>query len=83
MASALSSAVEKEIHYHDVPSDVFRSFDFPGANDIGHMFQFKWDFEEVCFLLRQSGCLKGSQLVTSEPSDTRLEPINKDRIPLS
>jgi hypothetical protein len=29
-----------------VPPDVYRSFGFPGADDLGNMFQFKRDFNE-------------------------------------
>ena len=32
--------------YNDVPPDVYRGFGFPGADDVGNMFQFKRDFEE-------------------------------------
>jgi hypothetical protein len=30
-----------------VPPDVYRSFGFPGADDLGNMFQFKADFESL------------------------------------
>ena len=46
MASTLSSVLGEEITYNAVPVDVYRSFDFPGAEDLGNMFQFKQDFEE-------------------------------------
>jgi uncharacterized protein YbjT (DUF2867 family) len=47
MAAALSNALGKKIVYKNVSPDVFRNFDFPGADDIGNMFQFKRDFAEV------------------------------------
>jgi hypothetical protein len=31
--------------YRDVPPEVYRGFGFPGAEDLGNMFQFKRDFE--------------------------------------
>ena len=35
--------------YNAVPADVYRGFGFPGADDLGNMFQFKHDFEnEYC-----------------------------------
>lgn len=46
MAAGLSSAMGEEVRYHDVPPDVYRSFDFPGAEDLANMFQFKRDFNE-------------------------------------
>ena len=47
MAAALSKALGQEVRYNDVPPDVYRSFGFPGAEDMGNMFQFKRDFEGV------------------------------------
>jgi hypothetical protein len=44
IATALTRALGEEVRYDDVPLDVFRSFGFPGADDIGNMFQFKADF---------------------------------------
>jgi uncharacterized protein YbjT (DUF2867 family) len=47
MAASLSRALGKEVRYTDVPPEVYRSFGFPGAEDIGNMFQFKRDFNEA------------------------------------
>jgi uncharacterized protein YbjT (DUF2867 family) len=47
MAAALTEAVGEEVGYNDVPPEVYRSFGFPGAEDLGNMFQFKRDFEEM------------------------------------
>ncbi len=46
MAAALSKALGREVGYNAVPPEVYRSFGFPGAEDLGNMFQFKRDFEE-------------------------------------
>ncbi len=46
MATALTKALGQEVRYNDVPPDVYRSFDFQGAAELGNMFQFKRDFEE-------------------------------------
>jgi uncharacterized protein YbjT (DUF2867 family) len=46
MAETLTKALGQEIHYNAVPASVYRSFGFPGADDIGNMFQFKHDFED-------------------------------------
>jgi uncharacterized protein YbjT (DUF2867 family) len=46
MAAAFSKALGKEVSYNAVPPEVYRSFGFPGAEDLGNMFQFKRDFEE-------------------------------------
>jgi uncharacterized protein YbjT (DUF2867 family) len=46
IAAGLGQALGEEIVYNEVPADVYRSFDFPGADDVGNMFQFKRDFED-------------------------------------
>ena len=44
MAAALTRALGREVRHLDVPPDVYRGFGFPGADDLGNMFQFKRDF---------------------------------------
>jgi len=46
MAEYLTKALGEEVGYNAVPFDVYRGLGFPGADDIGNMFQFKHDFEE-------------------------------------
>lgn len=46
MAAAFTRALGREVVYNSVPPEVYRTFGFPGADDIGNMFQFKRDFEE-------------------------------------
>lgn len=45
MADAFSKHLGTEVAYNDVPPEVYRNFGFPGADDMGNMFQFKADFE--------------------------------------
>ena len=47
MAAALTKALGQEVRYNDVSPEVYRAFDFPGAEDLGNMFQFNRDFESV------------------------------------
>ena len=47
MAAKFSKALGKEVQYNDVPPEVYRSFGFPGADDMGNMFQFKRDFNDA------------------------------------
>ena len=47
MAAALTRALGEEVRYNDVSPDVYRNLGFPGAEDLGNMFQFKRDFNEV------------------------------------
>lgn len=46
MAAELTAALGEEVRYDDVPPEVYRSLGFPGADDLGNMFQFKRDFED-------------------------------------
>lgn len=46
MATALTEALGQEILYNAVPFDVYRGLGFPGAEDLGNMFQFNHDFAE-------------------------------------
>lgn len=47
MAAAFTKALGQEVVYRDVPPEVYRGFGFPGAEDLGNMFQFKRDFNEA------------------------------------
>jgi uncharacterized protein YbjT (DUF2867 family) len=47
MAAAFSKALGREVVYRDVPPEVYRKFGFPGAEDLGNMFQFKRDFNDA------------------------------------
>ncbi len=46
MAEIQSKAFGQPINYFPVPFDMYRGFDFPGAEDLGNMFQFKHDFND-------------------------------------
>jgi uncharacterized protein YbjT (DUF2867 family) len=49
MAAALTRALGREVRYQAVEPDVYRGFGFPGAEDLGNMFQYKRDFAaEFC-----------------------------------
>ena len=45
MAAELEKALGQPVYYNSVEPEVFRSFGFPGADDLGNMFQFYRDFE--------------------------------------
>jgi len=47
MARALTQALGREVRYNAVTPDIYRGFGFPGADDLGNMFQFKRDFQEA------------------------------------
>lgn len=46
MAKALTDVLGQEIGYNEIPPSVYRSFGFPGADDLGNMFQFNHDFAD-------------------------------------
>ncbi len=46
MAAAFTEALGQEVRYNSVSPEVYRGLGFPGADDLGNMFQFKRDFEE-------------------------------------
>ena len=49
MAAALTKALGKSVHYHEITPAAYRGLGFPGAEDLGNMFQVYRDFEkEIC-----------------------------------
>ena len=44
MARALGRALGEEVRYAEVSPETYRGLGFPGADDLGNMFQFKRDF---------------------------------------
>jgi uncharacterized protein YbjT (DUF2867 family) len=80
MAAALTRAIGEEVRYNDVSPEVYRSFGFPGADDLGNMFQFKRDFEHVFCGARDIGLTR-----SLNPSLQTFESwlaVNKNRIPI-
>ena len=80
MADALTKALGQQVGYNAVTPEVYRGFGFPGADDLGNMFQFKRDFNDYFCSARDldvSRALNPS-LQTFEQWAAR----NKDNIPL-
>jgi len=80
MAAALTRALGREVRYHDVPPEVFRGFGFPGADDVGNMFQFYRDFAKVVNTARSPDVAR-SLNPALQTFDAWLAE-NKGRIPL-
>jgi uncharacterized protein YbjT (DUF2867 family) len=81
MAASLARALGEEVRYNAVTPEAYRSFGFPGADDLGNMFQFKRDFQSVFCGARSvefSRSLNPS-LLTFDAWLAR----SKDRIPIS
>ena len=80
MADALTRALGQEVRYTNVPPEVYRSFSFPGADDLGNMFQFKRDFNEYFCGARNLAFTRSlnPELQTFE----QWLAVHKDQIPL-
>src|SRR5687767_11121546 len=52
LAAAFTAALGQEVRYNSVPPEVYRAFGFPGAEDLGNMFQFKRDFNDYFCAVR-------------------------------
>lgn len=80
MAEALGRALGRPVRYQDVPPEVYRGFGFPGADDLGNMFQFNAEFSKEFCALRD--------LAFSRSLNPRLQTFaqwlaeNRERIPL-
>jgi uncharacterized protein YbjT (DUF2867 family) len=81
MAAALTKALGQEVRYNDVSPDEYRKFGFPGAEDMGNMFQFKRDFEEVFCGARNLAIARA--LNPSMQNFEKWLAGNKSRIPLT
>ena len=80
MAAALSRALGQEVKYNAVPPEVYRSFGFPGADDMGNMFQFKRDFNADFVGARDLNFVR--TLVPDLQSYEQWLARHKDQIPL-
>lgn len=81
MAAELSRALGKDVAYNSVSPETYRGFDFPGADDLGNMFQFKRDFEEVFCGARNLAVARA--LNPSMQNFEKWLASNKSRIPLT
>ena len=46
MADAMTRELGREVRYQDISPDTYRKLGFPGAEDLGNMFQFYKEFEQ-------------------------------------
>lgn len=80
MAEAFSKTFGKEVVYNAIPFNVYRSFSFPGADDLGNMFQFNHDFADY-FSSARSIEFSKSLNPALKNFDTWLKE-NKEKIPI-
>jgi uncharacterized protein YbjT (DUF2867 family) len=81
LAQKLGHALGEEVRYIDVDPDVYRSFDFPAADELGNMFQFKRDFESDYVGARDLNVARALNPKLQD-FDTWLR-ANVDRIPIT
>ena len=80
MAAAFAKALGQDVSYNAISPDVYRGFGFPGAEDLGNMFQFYHDCEKDFSAARN--------LAFSRSLNPALQTLdmwlaqNKSRIPL-
>jgi uncharacterized protein YbjT (DUF2867 family) len=80
MAKSLSKALGQQVSYNAIPPATYRGLGFPGAEDLGSMFQFLSEFEQDCCDARNI-----SETKTLNPELQNFERwlvANKSRIPL-
>jgi len=80
MAAAYSKALGQPVAYNEVSPEAYRGFGFPGAEDLGNMFQFYRDFEGYFSQSRDLAVAK-SLNPSLQNFDSWLAE-NKSRIPL-
>jgi uncharacterized protein YbjT (DUF2867 family) len=80
MARGLTRALGQEVRYNNVPPEVFRSFGFPGADDLGNMFQFNRDFDQYFRGARDLGFTRS--LIPELQTFEQWLAKHKDQIPL-
>jgi uncharacterized protein YbjT (DUF2867 family) len=80
MAAALSRALGQEVRYNAVPADMYRSFGFDGADEMGNMYQYKRDFNESYLAARDLD--RARMLNPDLQSFEQWLAKNADRIPV-
>ncbi len=81
MAASLTKALGQTVVYNDVSPSTYRAFGFPGADDLGNMFQFKRDFNDYFTKVRDLG--RSRELNPKLQSFDQWLASNKERIPLA
>ena len=81
MAESLTKALGRDVKYNEVTPEMYRGFGFPGAEDLGNMFQFYQEFEELCTATRDVNFSK--ELNPALQSFDEWLTVNADRLPLS
>ena len=81
MAATLTRALGREVRYHAITPEAYRALGFPGAEDLGNMFQFYRDFERDFCASRDPAAARA--LNPSLQTFEQWVAANKSRIPLA
>jgi len=81
MAATLTKALGREVRYNEVSPEAYRGFGFPGAEDLGNMFQYYRDFPGPFLGARK---LDESRALNPQLQDfATWVTRNKEKIPLA
>ncbi len=80
MATMLTKALGQIVRHNAVTPEMYRGFGFPGAEDLGNMFQFNRDFESVFCGARNLDVSRSLNPALKTFDQWLIE--NKSRIPL-
>jgi uncharacterized protein YbjT (DUF2867 family) len=80
MAAGLTKALGKDVRYNEISPEVYRGFSFPGAEDLGNMFQVNRDFAQAFGAARNPDVARS--LNSSLQTFDAWLAQNKARIPL-
>ena len=81
MAAALTRALGEEVRFNAISPDAYRGLGFPGADDLGNMFQFKRDFNEYFAGVRDPEAAR--RLLPKLQTFAHWLDRNADRIPIT
>jgi len=81
MAAAFTRVLGRQVRYNAVPAAAYRQFGFPGADDLGNMFQFKCEFND--YFCGARDVAEARKLNPALQSFEQWLESNKNRIPLT
>lgn len=80
MAEALTDALGEPVTYVPVPHDIYRGLGFPGAEDLGNMFQFKMEYND--YFCGARNLERSKQLNPELMNFKQWLALNRDRLPV-
>ncbi len=81
MAAGFTDALGEQVGFNAVTPEAYRGFGFPGADDLGNMFQFTTEFEAEYCGVRDIDAAR--RLNPGLKTFTQWLAANKERIPVA